>query len=113
MNDMEVVIQCTFNYFFSEYALPAKVMQVTYPKLTIIDAAWTNPERNYGNIAVQLNMLLASTDPFAASWYAAKYMLTPVAYYPDKTNPDNIGGVVQRMLKQLDKLYARFRVCSN
>ena len=81
-----------FDYMFSEFALPAKVMQVTYPKLTIIDAAWTNPERNYGNIAIQLNMLLASTDPFAASWYAAKYMLTPVAYYPDRTNPDLTGG---------------------
>jgi Domain of unknown function (DUF362)/FlgD Ig-like domain len=81
-----------FNYMFSEFALPAKVMQVTYPKLTIIDAAWTNPERNYGNIAIQLNMLLGSTDPFAASWYAAKYMLTPVAYYPEKTNPDLNGG---------------------
>lgn len=81
-----------FNYMFGEYALPAKVMQVTYPKLTIIDAAWANPERNYGNIAIQLNMLLASTDPFAASWYAAKYMLTPVAYYPEKTNPDLNGG---------------------
>lgn len=81
-----------FNYMFSKYALPAKVMQVTFPKLTIIDAAWTNPERNYGNIAIRLNMLLGSTDPFAASWYAAKYMLTPVAYYPEKTNPDLNGG---------------------
>jgi hypothetical protein len=81
-----------FDYFFSEYALPAKVMQVTFPKLTIIDAAWTNPEGNYGNIALQLNMLLSSTDPFAASWYAAKYMLTPVAYYPEQTNPDINGG---------------------
>lgn len=81
-----------FEYMFSEYALPAKVMQVTFPKLTIIDAAWANPERNYGSIAVQLNMLLGSTDPFAASWYAAKYMLTPVAFYPDRTNPDNEGG---------------------
>lgn len=81
-----------FDYFFSPYALVAKVMQVTFPKLTIIDAAWTNPERNYGNIAIQLNMLLGSTDPFAASWYAAKYMLTPVAYYPENTNPDLNGG---------------------
>lgn len=82
-----------FDYMFSAYALPAKVMQVTFPKLTIVDAAWTNPERNYGNIAVQLNMLLGSTDPFAASWYAAKYMLTPVAFHPEDTNPDNVGGV--------------------
>ena len=87
-----------FNYIFSEYALVAKVMQVTFPKLTIIDAAWTNPERNYGNIAIQLNMLLGSTDPFAASWYAAKYMLTPVAYYPERTNPDNVGGVYNECL---------------
>lgn len=81
-----------FNYMFSPYALIAKVMQVTFPKLTIIDGAWANPERNYGNIAVQLNMLLGSTDPFAASYYAAKYMLTPVAYEPEKTNPDILGG---------------------
>lgn len=81
-----------FDYMFGEYALPAKVMQVTFPKLTIIDAAWTNPEHNYSNTALQLNMLLGSTDPFAASWYGAKYMLTPVAYYPDKTDPDNVGG---------------------
>lgn len=87
-----------FDYMFSEYALPSKVMQVTFPKLTIIDAAWTNPERNYGSIAIQLNMLLGSTDPFAASWYAAKYMLTPVAYYPDRTNPDNVGGVYNECL---------------
>lgn len=87
-----------FNYMFSDYALPAKVMQVTFPKLTIIDAAWANPERNYGNIAIQLNMLLASTDPFAASWYAAKYMLTPIAYYPDRTNPDNVGGAYNQCL---------------
>ena len=87
-----------FNYMFSQYALLAKVMQVTFPKLTIIDAAWTNPERNYGNIAIQLNMLLGSTDPFAASWYAAKYMLTPVAYYPERTNPDIFGVMVVMVL---------------
>lgn len=86
------------NYMFSEYALPAKVMQVTFPKLTIIDAAWTNPERNYGNNAAQLKMLLGSTDPFAASWYAAKYMLTPVAYYPENTNPDNVAGTYYNCL---------------
>jgi len=87
-----------FDYMFSEYALPAKVMQVTFPKLTIIDGAWANPERNYGSDAVQLNMLLGSTDPFAASWYAAKYMLTPIAYYPEKTNPDNVAGVYNECL---------------
>lgn len=87
-----------FNYMFSEYALPAKVMQVTFPKLTIIDAAWTNPERNYGSDAVRLNMLLGSTDPFAASWYAAKYMLTPVAYYPERTDPDKVGGEYNQCL---------------
>lgn len=87
-----------FDYMFSEYALPAKVMQVTFPKLTIIDGAWANPERNYGSDALQLNMLLGSTDPFAASWYAAKYMLTPIAYYPEKTNPDNVAGVYNECL---------------
>jgi len=36
--------------------------------------------------------LLASTDPAAVSWYGAKHLLTPIAWYPTATNPDYVGG---------------------
>jgi hypothetical protein len=81
-----------YQYFFGEYALVAKVMSETFPKLTIVDAAWTNPDRNYGSATVHTKMLLGSTDPCAVSWYAAKFILTPIAYSPNSTNPDHPGG---------------------
>jgi len=81
------------NYFFSAYALVARVMAVTFPKLSIVDAAWTT---TYGpnNLTWVQNtkMLAASTDPVAVSWYTAKFILTPIARYPAQTNPDNPGG---------------------
>jgi hypothetical protein len=81
------------NYFFGTYALVARVMAVTFPKLSIVDAAWTT---TYGpnNLTWVQNtkMLLASTDPVASSWYAAKFILTPIARYPNQTNPDLPGG---------------------
>jgi hypothetical protein len=81
------------NYFFGTYALVARVMAVTYPQLTIVDAAWTT---TYGpnNLTWVENtkMVAASTDPVAASWYTAKFMLTPIARYSYQTNPDNSGG---------------------
>lgn len=82
-----------YTYFFGTYALVARVMAVTFPKLSIVDAAWTT---TYGpsNLTWIQNtkMLLASTDPVAVSWYAAKFILTPIARYPDQTNPDLPGG---------------------
>ncbi len=80
-------------YFFGPYALVAKVMSVTYPKLTIVDAAWTTCKGPVNlNEVENTKMLLASTDPIAVSWYAAKFILTPIAVYPYHTNPDNAGG---------------------
>jgi len=35
-----------WNYFFGDFALVAKVMAVTFPKLTIVDATWTSPKSN-------------------------------------------------------------------
>ncbi|MBD3286985.1 DUF362 domain-containing protein, partial [candidate division WOR-3 bacterium] len=80
------------SYFWGDYALVARVMEVTYPRLTIIDAAWTTTEGpiNLTNV-VQTNMLLASQDPVASSWYAAKFILTPIANNPNQTNPDYEG----------------------
>ena len=80
------------NYFFGQYALVAKVMGVTFPKLTIVDAAWTSASGpNNLSDTVNTKMLLGSTDPCAISWYAAKYILTPIAVDPNNTNPDRPG----------------------
>ncbi len=78
-----------YTYLFGTYALVSRVMAVTYPRLTIVDAAWTTtdgPSNLYW--VVNTKMLAASTDPVAASWYTAKFMLTPIARYPSQTDPD-------------------------
>ena len=79
-------------YFFGSYALVARVLAATFPRLTIVDAAWTTADGPSNLQWVQnTRMLLASTDPVAASWYAAKFILTPIARYPNNTNPDRQG----------------------
>jgi hypothetical protein len=76
-------------YFFGTYALVARVMAVTFPRLSIVDAAWTTTYGPNDLTWVQnTKMLLASTDPVAVSWYSAKFILTPIARYPSQTNPD-------------------------
>lgn len=86
-------------YFMGSYALVARVMAVTFPKLTIVDAAWTT---TYGPSSLTFiqntKMLAASTDPIAASWYTAKYILTPIALYPNNTNPDLPGSAYKNSL---------------
>ncbi|MCP4631496.1 MAG: DUF362 domain-containing protein [candidate division Zixibacteria bacterium] len=78
-----------YDYLFSSYALVSRVMEVTYPELTIIDAAWTTTFGPHNLTWIEeTNILLASTDPVASSWYAAKFILTPIARYPGQTNPD-------------------------
>ncbi|MCP4631495.1 MAG: DUF362 domain-containing protein [candidate division Zixibacteria bacterium] len=77
-------------YLFSEYALVARVLEETYPELTIIDAAWTTTYGpNHLDWVEETKILMASTDPVASSWYAAKYILTPIARNPEDTNPDH------------------------
>ncbi len=82
-----------YDYLFGDYALVAKVMGLTFPKLVIVDAAWTST-KSHRNLSYVVNtkMLLGSTDPAAISWYAAKYILTPIAVTPLQTDPDNPGG---------------------
>lgn len=88
-----------YNYFFSDYALVARVMAVTWPRLTIVDATWTSGEGpNNLNYLTNTKMLLASTDPVASSWYAAKFILTPVAKDPDETDPDRQGSLYNNHL---------------
>lgn len=80
------------DYFFGSYALVARVMAVTYPKLTIVDATWTTTDGPISlDWVVNTKMIVASTDPVAASWYAAKFILTQVARNPSQTNPDQHG----------------------
>jgi hypothetical protein len=81
-----------YTYFFGSYALVAKVMGATYPRLTILDAAWTSASGpNNLSDTVHTKMLLSSTDPSAVSWYGAKFILTPVAVNPYHTDPDRPG----------------------
>jgi len=83
-------------YIFGDYQLTAKIMAETFPDLTIIDGTWTAPSNNFipsSYNRIRTDMLVASTDPVASSWYASKKILTPVASYPEQTNPDNTGGL--------------------
>ncbi len=76
-------------YFWGDYALVARLIAVTYPKLSIVDATWTSTyNANDLDWLANTNMLVASTDPVAASWYAAKFILTPVARFRHYTNPE-------------------------
>lgn len=87
-------------YFLGTYALVARVMAVTFPKLTIVDATWTTTLGPSNLTALEnTKKLIASTDPVAASWYAAKYILTPIARYPNQTDPDLPGGLYNTTLK--------------
>ncbi len=60
--------------------------------MNIIDATFVAIENNYDHRkkSVYQKTILASSDPVAASWYAAKYILTPIAKQPKLTNPDYI-----------------------
>ncbi|UCC45300.1 MAG: DUF362 domain-containing protein [Candidatus Zixiibacteriota bacterium] len=78
-----------YTYMWGARAVAAHIMSLTYPRLTILDAAWTTTEGPINLSAlVNTRMLLASKDPVAVSWYAAKYILTPIAVNPDETDPD-------------------------
>ncbi|UCD16511.1 MAG: DUF362 domain-containing protein [Candidatus Zixiibacteriota bacterium] len=78
------------DFLFGPYALVARVMAVTFPRLSIIDATWTTTEGPISlSWVVNTGILLASTDPVASSWYAAKYILTPIANFPHETDPEN------------------------
>jgi hypothetical protein len=89
------------SYFWGTYALVARVMAVTFPRLSIVDATWTTTRGpvNLDNVE-QTNMILASKDPAAASWYSAKFILTPIARHPDQTNPDLKGGLYNGILER-------------
>lgn len=80
------------DYWFDETALPARVMAEAYPDLTIVDATWVAPMYNHiwgTNNQIRMDILVASTDPVASSYYTAKYVLNPVADSDRRTDPDN------------------------
>ncbi len=82
-------------YIYGPQQTTAKIMAETFPDLTIIDGTWTAPIDNYNASSrnrVRTDMMVASTDPVAASWYAARYVLTPVAASPQGTDPDGLTG---------------------
>jgi hypothetical protein len=81
-----------YGWFWGSWSLVGRVMEATFPRLTIVDAAWTTlrgPIDLYW--VLNTKMLFASTDPAAVSWYSAKFVLTPIAYDPNNTDPDRSG----------------------
>ncbi len=87
------------NYFFSTYALVARVLEAAYPRLTLVDADWTSRQNaNVLTNVLHTSWLAASTDPAAVSWYTAKFMLTPIAMYQNQTNPDLPGSAYNHCL---------------
>jgi hypothetical protein len=81
------------DYLFGPYALTARIMAETYPDLSIVDATWTTRKGPIDlDRVTRTDVIFASTDPAAVSWYAAKYVLTPIAYSASQTDPDNPGG---------------------
>jgi hypothetical protein len=87
-----------YTYFWGTYALLARLMSVTFPRLSIVDATWTNINGPEGTDIVHTNKIIASRDPVAADWYSAKYVLTPIARDPLATNPDLDGGTYNSTL---------------
>ncbi|MBU1671656.1 MAG: DUF362 domain-containing protein [Actinobacteria bacterium] len=71
-----------------------------YPDLNIVDAVWVTPAGGpngpYAS-AVRANKLLASQDPIALDYYAAKHVLLPVSGN-SKHNPDVAGNTFRTML---------------
>lgn len=89
-----------YTYMFGPYALVARVMDATFPDLSIVDAAWITTDGPANTWWVtQTDLLAASTDPVAVSWYTARYMLTPVARYPQYTDPELEGSLYNNVLR--------------
>jgi hypothetical protein len=81
------------NYVYHSFAVPARTLDETWPVLNIVDATWTAITDNWGywNTFINTNTLLASTDPFAVSYYSAKHILKPIATRENNTDPDYAG----------------------
>ncbi|MCP4536093.1 MAG: DUF362 domain-containing protein [Chloroflexi bacterium] len=54
--------------------------------LDIVDAIWVNADSNLGAGSVQLDVLLASRDPFAVDYYASDYILGPLIQAENPTH---------------------------
>ena len=93
-----------YQYFWGDYTLISRVMEVTFPDLTILDATWTSGHLNYDfdpYYNFHTRCLVSSTDPLASSWYAAKYILNPLAYNKINTDPDNTSGTYNKAITKL------------
>lgn len=62
-----------------DYGLLGRMMaEVRAPDLHVVDAIWVATVNNYSSYdAARVDALIASTDPFAADWYASEYALAP------------------------------------
>ncbi len=69
-----------------------QLARVCAPDLNIVDAIWVGTQDNTSGPAVRANALVASTDPFAADWYASEYILRPVAEWGPEDSSAARGG---------------------
>jgi hypothetical protein len=80
--------------------LPAHAIDLVRPDLTIIDATWINGLFFGYDWIYETRVMVASTDPLAASWYATKYVLSPLARFPEQTDPDFVDGRYWALMTQ-------------
>jgi hypothetical protein len=86
--------------YIGQGALGKVMVETRVPTLNILDAIWVNPVPRGGpdttySEAVQINLVLASTDPVALDYWASKHILLRVAeikgYYNRATlDPDEL-----------------------
>jgi len=76
------------------------MLKARYPDLNIADAIWVTPAGGPNGpyqSAVRVNRLLASQDPCALDYYAAKHVLMPISG-DARHNPDTVGNALHTML---------------
>jgi hypothetical protein len=81
--------------YIGQGALGKVMVETRVPTLNILDAIWINPVPRGGpdtsySEAVQINLVLASTDPVALDYWASKYILLRVAEIKGYSNRETL-----------------------
>jgi uncharacterized protein (DUF362 family) len=95
-----------------------EMVQTRFPALNIVDAIWVNanpgygPSTSYGE-ATKIGVIIASTDPIALDYWAAKEILMPAARAkgyddlssidPDNISPGSFGNWLRRSMEEIRK----------
>lgn len=95
-----------------------EMAQTRFPALNIVDAIWVNanpgrgPSTSYSE-ATKIGVIVASTDPVALDYWAAKEILMPAAMSkgygdlssidPDNSSPGSFGNWLRRSMEEIRK----------